>query len=75
MQGAQFLAVATIVVYAGAILVTFLFVLMLAQSRGQAEPPDPGRVTFPEGHYGHPEPPSAGNKTRQIVAFPERSHG
>ena len=35
-QGAQFLAVATIVVYAGAILVTFLFVLMLAQPEGQA---------------------------------------
>jgi NADH-quinone oxidoreductase subunit J len=35
-QGAQFLGVATIVVYAGAILVTFLFVLMLAQPRGQA---------------------------------------
>ena len=34
-QGAQFLGVATIVVYAGAILVTFLFVLMLAQPRGQ----------------------------------------
>ena len=36
VQGAQFLAVATIVVYAGAILVTFLFVLMLAQSSGHA---------------------------------------
>jgi NADH-quinone oxidoreductase subunit J len=36
VQGAQFLAVATIVVYAGAILVTFLFVLMLAQPRGDA---------------------------------------
>ncbi len=36
MQGAQFLGVATIVVYAGAILVTFLFVLMLAQPGGQA---------------------------------------
>lgn len=36
IQGAQFLAVATIVVYAGAILVTFLFVLMLAQSSGRA---------------------------------------
>jgi NADH-quinone oxidoreductase subunit J len=36
LQGAQFLAVATIVVYAGAILVTFLFVLMLAQPRGNA---------------------------------------
>jgi NADH-quinone oxidoreductase subunit J len=35
-QGAQFLAVATIVVYAGAILVTFLFVLMLAQPKGTA---------------------------------------
>ncbi len=35
VQGAQFLAVATIVVYAGAILVTFLFVLMLAQSQGR----------------------------------------
>ncbi len=33
--GAQFLAVATIVVYAGAILVTFLFVLMLAQPEGK----------------------------------------
>jgi NADH-quinone oxidoreductase subunit J len=36
MQGAQFLGVATIVVYAGAILVTFLFVLMLAQPEGHA---------------------------------------
>ncbi len=35
-QGAQFLAVATVVVYAGAILVTFLFVLMLAQPEGHA---------------------------------------
>jgi NADH-quinone oxidoreductase subunit J len=35
-QGSQFLAVATVVVYAGAILVTFLFVLMLAQPRGHA---------------------------------------
>ncbi len=34
VRGAQFLGVATIVVYAGAILVTFLFVLMLAQPRG-----------------------------------------
>lgn len=36
LQGAQFLAVATIVVYAGAILVTFLFLLMLAQPEGRA---------------------------------------
>jgi len=35
-QGAQFLGVATVVVYAGAILVTFLFVLMLAQPQGHA---------------------------------------
>jgi NADH-quinone oxidoreductase subunit J len=35
--GAQFLAAATVVVYAGAILVTFLFVLMLAQPEGRAD--------------------------------------
>jgi NADH-quinone oxidoreductase subunit J len=35
-QGAQFLGVATVVVYAGAIVVTFLFVIMLAQPEGQA---------------------------------------
>lgn len=33
-QGAQFLAVATIVVYAGAIVVMFLFLIMLAQPNG-----------------------------------------
>lgn len=37
LQGAQFLGVATLAVYAGAILVTFLFVLMLAQPEGQAD--------------------------------------
>ena len=36
LEGAQFLSVATIVVYAGAIVVTFLFVLMLAQPEGHA---------------------------------------
>jgi NADH-quinone oxidoreductase subunit J len=36
LQGAQFLGVATVVVYAGAILVTFLFVLMLASPEGHA---------------------------------------
>ena len=36
LTGAQFLAVATVVVYAGAILVTLLFVLMLAQPEGRA---------------------------------------
>jgi NADH-quinone oxidoreductase subunit J len=35
-QGAQFLALATVIVYAGAILVTFLFVLMLARPDGRA---------------------------------------
>jgi NADH-quinone oxidoreductase subunit J len=35
LQGAQFLGVATIVVYAGAILVTLLFVLMLANAEGR----------------------------------------
>jgi NADH-quinone oxidoreductase subunit J len=36
MQGAQFLGGATIVVYAGAIVVTFLFVIMLAQPEGHS---------------------------------------
>ena len=36
LHGAQFLGVATVVVYAGAIVVTFLFVIMLAQSDGYA---------------------------------------
>lgn len=35
-QGAQFLGIATIAVYAGAIVVTFLLVLMLAQPEGNA---------------------------------------
>jgi NADH-quinone oxidoreductase subunit J len=34
MQSAPFLAAATIIVYAGAIIVTFLFVIMLAQQSG-----------------------------------------
>jgi NADH-quinone oxidoreductase subunit J len=36
LAGAQFLAAGTVIVYAGAIIVTFLFVIMLAQSHGQA---------------------------------------
>lgn len=36
LNGAQFLGVVTVAVYAGAILVTFLFVLMLAQPSGHA---------------------------------------
>lgn len=35
-QGAQFLSLATVVVYAGAILVMFLFVLMLANPQGRS---------------------------------------
>ena len=42
-SGAQFLAVATMVVYAGAIVVTFLFVIMLAQPEGHA---DYDRITW-----------------------------
>ena len=36
LQSAPFLAAATIIVYAGAVIVTFLFVIMLAQQTGQA---------------------------------------
>jgi NADH-quinone oxidoreductase subunit J len=36
LVGAQFLAAGTVIVYAGAIVVTFLFVIMLAQVRGEA---------------------------------------
>ncbi|MCB0189435.1 MAG: NADH-quinone oxidoreductase subunit J, partial [Caldilineaceae bacterium] len=36
VNGSQFLAVATVAVYAGAIVVTFLFVLMLSQPEGHA---------------------------------------
>jgi len=36
MQAAEFLSAATIIVYAGAVVVTFLFVIMLAQPSGAA---------------------------------------
>jgi NADH-quinone oxidoreductase subunit J len=36
LQGAEFVSAATIIVYAGAIVVTFLFVIMLAQPTGAA---------------------------------------
>lgn len=36
MQGAAFVSAATIIVYAGAIIVTFLFVIMLARQGGKA---------------------------------------
>lgn len=37
LNRAEFLAAATIIIYAGAIIVTFLFVIMLAQPRGTAQ--------------------------------------
>jgi NADH-quinone oxidoreductase subunit J len=46
-QNAQFLGVATIVVYAGAIVVTFLFVLMLANPEGTARYDRVGWARFP----------------------------
>ncbi len=36
MQGAAFISAATIIVYAGAIIVTFLFVIMLARQTGES---------------------------------------
>lgn len=36
LQSAPFLAAATVIVYAGAVIVTFLFVIMLAQQTGSA---------------------------------------
>jgi NADH-quinone oxidoreductase subunit J len=63
-QGAQFLAAATIVVYAGAIVVTFLFVLMLAQPQGYA--------TYDRMSWGWaPKPASAlaAAVTVAVVAF------
>ncbi|HNQ22214.1 MAG TPA: NADH-quinone oxidoreductase subunit J [Phycisphaerae bacterium] len=36
LQRAEFLAIALIIIYAGAILVTYVFVIMLAQQRGDA---------------------------------------
>src|SRR5262249_54794991 len=37
LQAAPFLMVATVIIYAGAIIVTFLFVLMLAQQEGPSD--------------------------------------
>ena len=47
-NGAQFLGAATIVVYAGAIIVTFLFVIMLAQPEGDATYDRISWATFPQ---------------------------
>ena len=56
LQAAPFLMAATIIIYAGAIVVTFLFVIMLAQQEGAVErrpafaravPGQPGGVRVP----------------------------
>ncbi|MCA9174243.1 MAG: NADH-quinone oxidoreductase subunit J [Planctomycetales bacterium] len=59
-QGSQFLGVATIVVYAGAIVVTFLFVVMLAQPEGQA--------TYDRLSWGGAAKPLAAIATALLVA-------
>ena len=46
LQGAPFLMAASIIIYAGAIIVTFLFVLMLAQQRGFSDADDRTREPF-----------------------------
>jgi len=46
LQAAPFLMAATIIIYAGAIVVTFLFVIMLAQQAGVAEADQRSREPF-----------------------------
>ncbi len=46
LQGAPFLMAATIIVYAGAIIVTFLFVIMLAQQAGLSSADQRSREPF-----------------------------
>jgi NADH-quinone oxidoreductase subunit J len=46
LQAAPFLMAATIIIYAGAIVVTFLFVIMLAQQAGTAEADQRSREPF-----------------------------
>jgi NADH:ubiquinone oxidoreductase subunit 6 (subunit J) len=46
LLGAPFLMAATLIVYAGAIIVTFLFVLMLAQQQGFSDADDRSREPF-----------------------------
>ncbi|MFO0910315.1 MAG: NADH-quinone oxidoreductase subunit J [Isosphaeraceae bacterium] len=46
LAGAQFLAAGTVIVYAGAIIVTFLFVIMLAQMEGRAPYDRAARIPF-----------------------------
>ncbi len=46
LQAAPFLMAASIIIYAGAIIVTFLFVLMLAQQSGFSDADDRSREPF-----------------------------
>lgn len=46
LAGASFLAAGTVIVYAGAIIVTFLFVIMLAQMEGRASYDRASRMPF-----------------------------
>src|SRR5205085_9538032 len=46
LQGAPFLMAATIIIYAGAIVVTFLFVIMLAQQEGASSADQRSREPF-----------------------------
>jgi NADH-quinone oxidoreductase subunit J len=46
LQAAPFLTAATIIIYAGAIIVTFLFVIMLAQQEGQSSADQRSREPF-----------------------------
>jgi NADH-quinone oxidoreductase subunit J len=46
LQGAPFLMAASVIIYAGAIVVTFLFVIMLAQQAGSAEADQRSREPF-----------------------------
>src|ERR1019366_946117 len=46
LQAAPFLMAATIIVYAGAIVVTFLFVIMLAQQEGPSSADQRSREPF-----------------------------
>lgn len=46
LEAAPFVMAATIIVYAGAIIVTFLFVLMLAQQEGASDADDRSREPF-----------------------------
>ena len=54
LLGAPFLMAATVIIYAGAIIITFLFVIMLAAPRPGAATPTPVRASRPS-----PWPPAS----------------